>query len=71
MALQDADIWTGPSSRMYRPHCGPVSGLHGIYCLSLTGVLFSIIFTYSGFILMITGDSGFSGVVRSMAAALS
>ncbi len=40
---------------MYRPDCGPVSGLHGILCLSVTGLVFSILFTYSGFILMITG----------------
>lgn len=51
--LQDAGIWTGMSSRMYRPNCGPVSGLHGIWCLSVTGMLFSIAFTYSGFSLMV------------------
>lgn len=52
--LQDAGIWTGESSRMYRGDCSSVSGLHGILCLSVTGWLFSIVFTYSGFILMVT-----------------
>ena len=53
---QDAGIWTGSSSRMYRPDCGPVNGLHGVWCLSATGWLFSIAFTYSGFALMVVGE---------------
>lgn len=66
--LQDSGIWTGESSRMYRPGCGPVSGLHGILCLSVTGLVFSILFTYSGFILMITAvvwSSGLRGKLRA------
>ena len=40
---------------MYLPDCGPVVGLSGLRCLSLTGWLFSIFFTYSGFALMLAG----------------
>ncbi|KAG2424578.1 hypothetical protein HXX76_014458 [Chlamydomonas incerta] len=52
-SLQDAGVWTGPSSRMYRDDCSPVTGLHGFYCLSLTGWVFSIFCTYTGFFLMV------------------
>lgn len=53
--LMDAGVWTGDSARMYRDDCGPLHGLHGILCLSTTGWLFTIVFTYSGFIAMVTG----------------
>ncbi|GFH20861.1 hypothetical protein V8C86DRAFT_617545 [Haematococcus lacustris] len=52
--LQDAGLWTGPSSSMYRDDCDEVSGIHGLACLTLVGWLFSILFTYSGFVLMIS-----------------
>ena len=42
---------------MYRPHCEhSVHNLGGIYCLSLVGWLFTIVFTYLGFAMMITGQ---------------
>ncbi|KAJ9517555.1 hypothetical protein QJQ45_024960 [Haematococcus lacustris] len=44
--LQDAGLWTGPSSSMYRDDCDEVSGIHGLACLTLVGWLFSILFTY-------------------------
>ncbi|KAL3148151.1 hypothetical protein ABBQ38_014433 [Trebouxia sp. C0009 RCD-2024] len=55
--LQDSDIWSGPSSSMYKPHCGHSERrLGGITCLSVTGWLFTIVFTYAGFACMITGE---------------
>ncbi|GLC35409.1 hypothetical protein PLESTB_000567700 [Pleodorina starrii] len=67
--LQDSDIWTGPSSRMYRDHCGPVSGLHGFWCLSITGWLFSIVFTYSGFVLLVTAVLWSSNLIAKLRLA--
>lgn len=41
---------------MYKPDCGHSERrLGGITCLSLTGWLFTIVFTYIGFACMITG----------------
>lgn len=56
--LQDADFWTGQSSSMYNEHCCSVHschGLHGLRCLSVTGVFFTILFTYSGFACLLAG----------------
>jgi hypothetical protein len=50
----DSGVWSGPSSSMYRPGCSPVSGLHGFWCLSVTGWIFQLC-TWTGFALMITG----------------
>ena len=64
--LQDADIWTGPSSSMYRPNCDD-SGLGGLTCLSWTGFLFTIVGTYAGFAMLLTGvfwSAGFVGKVK-------
>lgn len=52
--LQDADIWPAPGSAMYRDDCDSVRGISGLMCLTAVGWIFSIICTYSGFILMIT-----------------
>lgn len=42
---------------MYRPNCGhSAHGLGGLTCLSITGVLFTIVFTYTGFACMIVGE---------------
>lgn len=40
---------------MYRDHCGPLHGLHGMHCLTLVGWLFTVCATYSGFSLMVAG----------------
>jgi hypothetical protein len=41
---------------MYRPHCNhSVKRFGGIYCLSVVGWLFTIVFTYLGFACMILG----------------
>lgn len=54
--LQDSGIWPSPSSDMYRPHCNhSVKRFGGIYCLTLVGWLFTIVFTYLGFACMILG----------------
>ncbi len=43
---------------MYKPNCGHSERrLGGITCLSLTGWLVTIVFTYIGFACMITGGS--------------
>mmetsp|Transcript_1565 Transcript_1565/g.2246 ORF Transcript_1565/g.2246 Transcript_1565/m.2246 type:complete len:174 (-) Transcript_1565:778-1299(-) len=67
--LQDSGIWDGPSSHMYRPNCSPVQGLHGILCLSVTGWLFTIVFTYSGFILLIVSVVKATNIHKVAAAA--
>ncbi len=55
--LADSDIWPSPSSDMYRPHCNhSVKRFGGIYCLSVVGWLFTIVFTYLGFACMILGE---------------
>ncbi|KAG2486720.1 hypothetical protein HYH03_014648 [Edaphochlamys debaryana] len=64
--LQDSDIWTGPSSRMYRPDCYPVTGLHGFLCLSLTGWVFSILCTYLGFVLLVVAVFWSSSLLKKL-----
>ncbi len=50
---------------MYKPNCGHSERrLGGITCLSLTGWLFTIVFTYIGFACMITGGSAASESVH-------
>ena len=45
---------------MYKPNCKySERHLGGILCLSLTGWLFTIVFTYLGFLCMITGKTAF------------
>lgn len=53
--LQDAGVWSGPSSSMYRPDCSSVHGIHGLRCLTLTGWFFTIVFTYTGFASLLVG----------------
>jgi len=54
--LQDSGFWPSPGSDMYRAHCKySTHGLSGIRCLSLVGWLFTIVFTYLGFALLIAG----------------
>lgn len=65
--LQDADIWRPPSSSMYiGGDCDP-KGLKGFMCLSLVGWLFTIVFTYTGFGMLLAGvviGAGVPGKVR-------
>ena len=50
--LQDTNVWPADKgSAQYRPDCGK----EDIACLSTVGVFFTIIFTYSGFILLALG----------------
>mmetsp|Transcript_11089 Transcript_11089/g.15100 ORF Transcript_11089/g.15100 Transcript_11089/m.15100 type:complete len:147 (+) Transcript_11089:341-781(+) len=56
--LQDSGLWSGPSSSMYDESCCALHschGMHGLGCLSVTGVFFTIIFTYSGFLCLLIG----------------
>jgi len=49
--LQDANLWLPPSSSEYRSDCHDET----IRCLSVVGVLFTIVMTYFGFALLIYG----------------
>jgi len=49
--LQDQGVWKPPYSSEYRPDCDQEI----IRCLSVLGVFFTIIFTYTGFALLIIG----------------
>lgn len=53
----DAGIWVNGSS-MYKEHCKySLHGLSGIRCLSSIGWLFTVFFTYTGFLLLLIGES--------------
>jgi len=49
--LKDKEIWTNPWSNMY------VCESESMRCLSVCGWLFSVVFTYVGFILLMWGIS--------------
>lgn len=49
--LADKGAWTSDSVKMYRDDCDSET----IRCLSVTGVFFTIIFTYVGFVLLAWG----------------
>jgi len=49
--LQDGDVWLPPGSSEYRPDCHDET----FHCLSVLGVFFTIIFTYTGFLLLVIG----------------
>lgn len=66
--LQDSGVWSGPSSSMYRPGCSPVSGLHGFWCLSVTGWIFQLA-TWTGFALMISGIVWQADLIPKLRAA--
>jgi hypothetical protein len=53
---------------MYRPGCGPVRGLHGFWCLSVTGACFQLA-TYIGFALMISGVVWQADLIPKLRAA--
>lgn len=68
--LQDAGFWPSPGSDMYRPGCDrSVSNLGGITCLTPIGVLFSLVFTYAGFICLIAGVVWGADLVPKVRAA--
>jgi len=50
--LQDNDVWTGDSVKIYRDNCS--SGY--LDCLSLTGWLITFTATYSGFAILFVGS---------------
>jgi len=49
--LQDGNIWNPPASSEYRPDCHDET----FRCLSVLGWFFTVVFTYIGFALLITG----------------
>jgi hypothetical protein len=49
--LQDEGIWAGESSNAFKDGCG-----EGWVCLTTTGILFMIVFTYLGFALLFTAN---------------
>lgn len=53
--LQDSGVWPQPGSSMFidSDDCQDVSGFKGMWCLTAVGWWFSIVFTYSGFSLLI------------------
>eukprot|EP00727_Mastigamoeba_balamuthi_P012128 m51a1_g7538 hypothetical protein (147) ;mRNA; r:60466-61138 len=61
--LQDAKIWT--NSSMYRPGCEPAT----IKCLSVLGVFFTIIFTYSGYAMLLVSVLWGTDLHKKVAAA--
>lgn len=50
--LQHAAIWRAPSSSQYREDCA--AGIESFVCLSVVGWLFTVVFTYTGFLLLFT-----------------
>lgn len=50
--LQDLNIWPAPSSSEYREDCDEES----IRCLSVVGLIFTIICTWLGFFLLVCGN---------------
>lgn len=60
--LADKGVWTGHSVAMYRDDCDEET----IKCLSTTGVFFTIIFTYVGFILLACGTLWNANIVDKL-----
>jgi len=63
--LQDLKIWKEgpfPGSSQYRPHCPH----ENVSCLSPIGVVFTIIFTYTGFILLFIGTMWNANLVHKL-----
>lgn len=50
--LQDQGVWPAPGSSQYRSDCHD----EDFHCLSVVGWLFTVVFTYSGFILLMIGS---------------
>lgn len=64
--LQDQDIWPAgdwPGSSQYRSDCPDES----FQCLSTVGWLFTIVFTYSGFILLMVGSLWNANIMDKLA----
>jgi len=63
--LQDLNIWKSgpwPGSSQYRPNCPTET----IKCLSLVGVFFTIVATYTGFILLFIGTMWNANIVAKL-----
>lgn len=66
--LQDADMI---SLSMYRDGCDHHTGFRGITCLGVWGWLFTIIFTYSGFLCLLIGTFWAANIVGKVKDAWS
>lgn len=62
--LVDKNVWTDDSASMYRSDCDSET----IRCLSVTGVFFTIIFTYVGFILLAWGTLWNANIIDKLKA---
>lgn len=62
--LVDKEVWTDSSAAMYRSDCDSET----IRCLSVTGVFFTIIFTYVGFILLAWGTLWNASIIDKLKA---
>jgi len=63
--LADHNIWKPgpfPGCSQYRPGCNK----ENITCLSLTGVLFTIVATYTGFILLFVGTMWNANIIQKL-----
>jgi len=63
--LQDTNVWPEgpwPGSSQYRPDCH----IENVTCLSPLGVLFTIVFTYSGFILLFIGTMWSANILQKL-----
>jgi len=49
--LQDTNMWPEPGSAQYRHGCH----LETFHCLSTVGILFTVVFTYLGFVILAIG----------------
>jgi len=50
--LQDVGAWPSPGSNEYRSNCSS----ENVSCLSVVGIFFTIVMTYSGFALLVFGS---------------
>jgi len=72
--LQDAGMWTGPSSSMYDEACCAAHscrGTHGLQCLTITGMFLTIGCTYAGFISLMIGVIWAANIPKKVSAFMA
>jgi len=60
--MQDVGFWPGPSSNEYRHGCES----ENMSCLSAIGWLFTVVCTYSGFILLFIGTMWNANIISKL-----
>lgn len=60
--LQDTDVWPPPSSSEYREGCDEET----MKCLTVTGVFFTIIFTWLGFLCLFIGTMWNANIMQHL-----